>query len=83
MIDQATLILELAISLSLWLHVRALWRDKKVHGISVYPIFVGIFTQMWYFSLFVHFGLIFSALGIIPGLIANFVWLFLYRKYKE
>ena len=82
-IDVATLCLEITISMALWTHVRALYRDKVARGVSVIPVFVGIVTNIWYISLFTYFGLPLAALGVVPGMMANITWLILYRRYRQ
>ena len=71
-----------ASSLTIWLNVRAILRDKAVKGFSPVPL---IFFASWgYWNLFYypHLNQWLSFFGGVSMVIANTVYIFLVLKYR-
>lgn len=65
-----------------WMNVQALYRDKKILGISAVPTAMFALWGAWNLYYFYHLDQLVSMYAGLSVWIANLVWLGLYLRYR-
>ena len=73
--DQINAIFEFTGALFLLLNIRRLWVDKRVQGVSVWPVMFWSAWGFWNLLFYPYAGLMWSFYGALCVVTANCVWL--------
>lgn len=66
-----------------FLNIWRLWREKRVAGVSLTPVFFFSLWGLWNLFYYPHLGQIFSFIGGLVVLTANAIWLAFALHYRK
>lgn len=81
-IDDALTVMFFACAAFVYLNVLALWRDKAIKGVSVWPVVLFFFVDLLQAVRFYHEGSLGLAFGAFFMLLASAVWLILAAHFR-